>query len=136
MLIGLEESSKEKTAIKIQGTGLCHFNVLRFCLHNAPATWQRLVDSVLGMDLKPYVFINLDDVIAVTQTFEKHLEILEEIFKRLTEANLSINNNKCHFCKKELRYLSYVVDVNVLRVNPEKVSAILKLPVPQSVKEV
>lgn len=134
--IGLEESSKEKTAFTIQGRGLFHFNVLPFGLHNAPATWQRLVDSVLGMDLEPYVFVYLDDVIVVTQTFEKHLEILEEIFKRLTEANLTLNKDKCHFCKKELRYLGYVVDEKGLRVDPEKVSAILELPVPRSVKEV
>ena len=134
--VPLEESSKEKTAFTVQGRGLFHFNVLPFGLHNAPATWQRLIDTVLGMDLEPYVFVYLDDIIIVTQTFDKHLEILEEIFKRLSAANLSVNRDKCHFCKVELRYLGYVVDRKGLRVDPEKVSAVLEIPVPTSMKEV
>ena len=116
----------------IQGRGLFHFNILPFGLHNAPATWQRLVDNVLGMDLEPYVFVYLDDVILVTQTFEKLVEVLEEIFKRLAAANLTINKEKCHFCKSELRYLGYVVDAKGLKVDPEKVNANSEIPVPYS----
>lgn len=134
--IPLEESSKDKTAFTIQGRGLFHFNVLPFGLHNAPATWQRLVDNVLGMDLEPYVFVYLDDVIVITQSFEKHMEILEEIFKRLATANLTLNKEKCRICKPELRYLGYVVDAKGLRVDPDKVSAILNIPVPSNTKEV
>lgn len=134
--IPLEASSKEKTAFTIQGRGLFHFNVLPFGLHNAPATWQRFIDNVLGMDLEPFVFIYLDDAIIVTQTFEKHLEILEEVFKRLAAANLTLNKDKCRFCQPELRYLGYVVDANGLRVDPDKVKAILEIPTPRSVKEV
>ena len=130
------QSSKEKTAFTIQGRGLFQFNVLPFGLHNAPATWQHLVDNVLGMDLEPYVLVYLDDVILATQTFEKHVEVLEEIFKCLAAANLTLNKEKWHFCKSELRYLGYVVDAKELKVDPEKVNAILEIPVPCSTKEV
>lgn len=61
-----------------------------FGLHNSPATWQRLMDKVLGPELEPHVFVYLDDVVVVTQTFEKHLEILKEVLKRLRAANLTI----------------------------------------------
>lgn len=134
--IPLEESSKEITAFTVQGRGLYHFNVLPFGLSNAPATWQRFIDRVLGMDLEPYVFVYLDDAIIVTSTFEKHSEILEEIFKRLAAAKLTLNKDKCHFCKPELRYLGYVVDSQGLRVDPDKVKTIMDLPVPRNVKEV
>ena len=66
------------------------------------------------------------DVILVTQTFEKHVEVLEEIFKPLAVANLTLNKEKCHFCKSQLRYLGYVVDAKGLKVDPEKVNAIWK----------
>lgn len=59
--IPLDEKSKEKTAFTIPGRGLLHFNRMPFGLHNAPAAWKRYVDTTLGHDLEPHVFIYLDD---------------------------------------------------------------------------
>lgn len=134
--IPLDASSKEKTAFTIPGRGLFHFVTMPFGLCNAPATWQRFVDNVLGPELEPNVFIYLDDIIVVTSSFQKHIEILSEIFKRLREANLTLNKEKCKFCRPELRYLGYVVSEQGLRVDPEKVQAIVDLPIPRSQKEV
>lgn len=134
--IPLEKESKEKTAFTIPGRGLFQFCTLPFGLCNAPATWQRFVDNVLGADLEPYVFVYLDDIILVTPTFEKHLEILAEIFKRIRAANLTLNREKCQLCRRELKYLGYVVSEEGLRVDPEKVKSILEMPIPRSQKEV
>lgn len=71
----MAESFKQYTACFVLGRGLFQFERMPFGLHNAPATWQRFIDGVLGPDLEPYVFVYLDDVIA-TSTFEKHLEVL------------------------------------------------------------
>lgn len=134
--IPLEENSKEKTAFTIPGRGLFQFNTMPFGLSNAPATWQRLVDNVLGVDLEPFVFVYLDDIIAVTPTFEQHLQVLSEIFTRVREAKLTLNKDKCKFCLTELRYLGYIVGEKGLRVDPDKVKSILELPVPKNQKEV
>ena len=108
-------------------------------LHNSPATWQRLIDSVLGADLEPHVFVYLDDIIIVsiivTQTFEKYLEIPNEVFKRLLAANLTVSQEKCKFCRAQLKYLGYVVDSNGLHVDPDKINAILNILTPRSVKD-
>ncbi|KAG5867529.1 hypothetical protein JTB14_016784 [Gonioctena quinquepunctata] len=50
-----------------------------FGLHSAPATWQRFNDHILGADLDSYTFVYLDDVIICTSTFEKHMEVLDEV---------------------------------------------------------
>ncbi|KAG5898724.1 hypothetical protein JTB14_020918 [Gonioctena quinquepunctata] len=107
-----------------------------FGLHNAPATWQRLIDSVLGHDLEPHVFVYLDDVVVCTQTFEDHLRVLDEVFHRLREANITVSVEECQFCKPEMRYLGYVVDRNGLHVDPDKVKAMLELPRPTNISEV
>lgn len=106
-----------------------------FGLHNAPATWQRLIDNILG-DLEPYVFVYLDDVIICTQTFQKHLEVLNDVFRRLRRSHLTVSIEKCHFCKSKMKYLGYVVDRRGLHVDPEKVKAMIELPPPKSVREV
>lgn len=134
--IPLSAESREKTAFTVPGRGLFEFTVMPFGLHNAPATWQRLIDRVIGADLEPHVFVYLDDIIVVTPTFQRHLEVLGEILHRLRSANLTLNKEKCHLCRSELCYLGYIVDHRGLRVDPQKVEAILKIPVPTNQKTV
>lgn len=134
--IPLDPASKEKTAFTIPGRGLFQFTTMPFGLANAPATWQRFVDSILGPKLEPFVFVYLDDIIIVTSTFQKHIEILNEVFKRIKEAKLTLNREKCQFCRSELRYLGYVVSERGLQVDPDKVKSILDMPIPRNQKEV
>lgn len=132
--VPIEESSKPLTAF-ICHKGLYQFRRMPFGLHNAPATWQRLIDRILT-DLAPYVFVYLDDVVIVTQTFEEHLRVLEEVFRRLKDAGITISWEKCQFCRPEMKYLGYVVDRRGLRVDPDKVKAMLELQRPKTVTEV
>lgn len=134
--VKVAESSRDKTAFTVPSRGLFQFKRMPFGLSNSPATWQRLIDQVLGPELEPFVFVYLDDVVICTPTFEQHLEILEEVFKRLVKAGLTLSREKCQFCRGELRYLGYTVDSHGLHVDPAKVQAILDIPTPRNVSEV
>lgn len=134
--IPMSAESKQYTAFTVPKRGLFQFNRMPFGLTNAPATWQRLIDNVLGADLEPYVFVYLDDIIIVTPTFDLHLEVLLEVLRRIRDAGLKVSAEKCNFCRSELKYLGYVVDENGLHVDPEKVEAMLRIPSPSNVKEV
>lgn len=133
--IPMAETSKMYTAFTVPNRGLFQFRRMPYGLHNSPATWQRLMDRVFG-DLEAYVFIYLDDIIICTPTFEQHLEVLEEVLDRLIKAGLTLNRDKCIFCKPELRYLGYIVNSQGLMVDPEKVNAILQIPTPRNTTEV
>lgn len=133
--VPMEKNSRQYTAFIVPTRGLFQFTRMPFGLHNAPATWQRLIDKILG-NLEPFVFVYLDDVVICTQTFEKHLEVLEEVFRRLREAQLTVSFDKCHFCKPNMKYLGFVIDRKGLHVNPDKIKSMFELPPPQNVKEV
>ena len=47
-----------------------------------------------------------------------------------------MNMNKCSFLKKELVYLGFVVSEEGLKMDPDKVQAILNWPVPRNAYEV
>ncbi|KMQ85218.1 reverse ribonuclease integrase, partial [Lasius niger] len=134
--IPLEPDSRPITAFTIPGRGLFQFTVMLFGLHSAPATFQRLLDSVLGPALEPHVFVYLDDIIIISRTFEEHIELLAEVFRRLREARLRLNPEKCRFCVGQLKYLGHVIDRNGIRTDPEKVSAVANWPEPTSVEQV
>lgn len=148
--IGLVESDRDKTAFYIPGRGTFRFKTMPFGLTNAPATQQRLVDALFSNvesevepNVKPHmktnvesrVFAYLDDVIVVSSTFEEHVALLKSVLKKLQEANLTINLEKCQFFRSELKYLGYVVDGTGLHTDPTKVEAIVNYKTPSSKKE-
>ena len=57
-------------------------------------------------------------------------------FLRIKRANLTINLQKCEFCKAQISYLGFLVgDGKVLPLNP-KIEAIKNIPIPHTKKQV
>ena len=70
--IPLDEACQEYTTFTVPSRGLFQFVRMPFGLWNALATFQRLIDRVIGPELRPHAFFYLDDIIVVTETFEEH----------------------------------------------------------------
>lgn len=134
--IPLEASSRPKTAFAVQGLGLFEYKVMPFGLLNSAATMQRAMDLILGPELEPSCFVYLDDIIISTPTFESHIKVLNQVFERLKKANLTINLEKCNFCRSSLNYLGFVVDKQGLHTSDEKVSAVNNFPIPRNTTEI
>ena len=132
--VPLSQDSKPITAFTVPGRGLFQFKVMPFGLHSAPATFQRLLDSLIGPDMDPHAFAYLDDIIVLGETLEEHLENLQEVFRRLRAANLRLNPEKCDFCKKSLKYLGHVVTDEGIRTDPDKIRAIQEIPAPTTIR--
>ncbi|XP_055604681.1 uncharacterized protein LOC129752916 [Uranotaenia lowii] len=132
--IPLEERSRNYTAFSIQGSGMYRFTRCPFGLANSPSRLARTMDLVLGNgELEPFVFVYLDDIVVVSETFGHHLQLLAEVAKRLRDANLSINLDKSHFGVNELPFLGYLLSTNGLRANPEKIKPIVEYERPTTV---
>lgn len=105
-----------------------------FGLVNSPATLARLMDRVLGHGvLEPYVFVYLDDIVVVTETFEHHVQLLREIARRLNGANLMINLEKSQFGVPEIPFLGYLLSSEGLRGNPDKIRPIVEYERPTTI---
>jgi len=103
-------------------------------LMNAPSTFQRAMDKLLG-DL-PFVRVYLDDIIVFSKSMEEHMEHLEIVLDRITEYNLKIKISKCHFFQSEIELLGHLVSAEGVKVDPKKIEKIQKIPVPTTVTEV
>lgn len=134
--VALEEESKPATAFTVPGRGLYHFRVMPFGLHSSGATFQRLLDMVISPELQPNAYVYLDDIIVCSPDFQSHLTHLKEIFKRLREAGLTINQEKCEFCKTQVEYLGHVVTREGIKMNEKKIEAVIKIKQPVNAKEV
>lgn len=97
--VPLEEQSKQKTAFAVSGKGFFCYNRIAFGLCNSGATLCRLVDQIIGCDLEPNVFVNLDDIIVATETFEEHIQILKTIAQWVAKSGLTISVKKSKFSR-------------------------------------
>lgn len=134
--IPIAENSKKFTAFTVPGRGLYQWKVMPFGLHSAPATFQRTLDHVIGPEMEPHAFAYLDDIIVTSKTFEDHISHLKDVFRRLRQAKLKINPDKCNFFKREIRYLGHVVCENGIKTDPDKIAAITNMSPPKNIKDV
>ena len=86
--VELEESAKEKTAFSY-GKGLWQFNVMPFGQCNAPATFERLVESVLAHMPWETCLVYLDDIIVLGNSFDEHLDNLTRVLSAFEIQTLS-----------------------------------------------
>lgn len=86
---------------------LYSYSVMPFGLRNAPATFQRLMNHVIG-DMQGCA-VYLDDVVLYSDTWDVHLKRMRELFIRLAEARLTVNLSKCEFARATVTYLGRVV---------------------------
>ena len=76
--------------------------------------------------------VYIDDLIIFSRTFDEHLQHLDQVFKRLRDANVRLKPSKCHFMKPEVEYLGHVVSAAGLKPNPAKIRAVQDFPVPKN----
>ena len=81
----MSEQDRVKTAF-ITHRGLYVYNVMPFGLCNAPATFQRLMEKVLGQLVGSGVLIYPDDVLLYADDPEDLIELLRRVLKRLIDA--------------------------------------------------
>ena len=97
--VALGPESQAKSAFVTAGPHGCkfEFKVCPFCLAQAPAYFQRLVDEILrGLS---FAFGYLDDILIFSPDIKTNLEHFEIIFNRLREANLKLKESKCNFLR-------------------------------------
>lgn len=104
----MAEKDKIKTAFTTH-KGLYQFKVLPFGLCNAPATFQRLVNLVLGIFQWQKCLCYLDDIIVFGDTFELALENLQSVFNSLRKANLKLKPKKCVLFQNHVKFWGHVV---------------------------
>lgn len=125
----------EKTAFS---TDKGHFEFLRvpFGLKGAPATFQRLMNTVLAGLTGLKAFVYLDDIIIYALSIADHSEKLKAVFERLRTFNLKLQPSKCTFMRKEVNYLGHVITDQGVKPNPQKIKCVIEFPIPTNEKEV
>ncbi|GBO22347.1 Retrovirus-related Pol polyprotein from transposon 297 [Araneus ventricosus] len=106
-----------------------------FGLCNAPATFERLIETILRRLSSKACLLYLDDIIVVGRTYEEHLNNLRKVFQRLQKSNLKLNPKKSRFFQKEVAYLGHVISEEGVKTDPEKFKAVVDWPRPDKIHD-
>jgi len=89
-LVQIKEGDEWKTAFTTTGR-LFEWLVMPFGLTNAPASFQNLINTVLGDLVDRCVIIYLDDILVHSPTREQNIEDTKEVLRRLRDYNLYVS---------------------------------------------
>ena len=127
----MHPNDKEKTTFTTPW-GTFMYDKMPFGLMNAGATFQRAMDIAFVGEKDKFVVIYLDDITVFSQSDDEHLK---QTFLKCRKFGLSLNPKKSHFAVQEGKLLGHLVSIDGIRIDPERVKAILKISLPRSKKD-
>ncbi|KAG1926706.1 retrotransposable element [Pimephales promelas] len=105
-----------------------------FGLSNSPAVFQALVNDVLRDMIDQFIYVYLDDILIFSSSLQEHVQHVRRVLQRLLENGLFVKAEKCDFHAQSVPFLGYFISSEGMRVDPEKVKAVVEWPSPDSRK--
>ena len=106
-----------------------------FGINSAPEVWQQRMNEIIeGL---PGTEVIADDFLVagfgdtVEEATKNHDENLRKLLQRARERGLKMNLEKIKLRKSEVRYIGHLLTAEGLKIDPEKVKALLEMPVPK-----
>ncbi|KAH9268955.1 hypothetical protein BASA83_009091 [Batrachochytrium salamandrivorans] len=107
-LLRIRKGDEPKTSF-ITKYGQFEFLVMPFGLANAPAQFQRMMNSLFREMNGKYVLVYLDDIVIYSSNMAEHKVHVRNVFKVLSDNRLFCRAEKCHFYQTEIKYLGYII---------------------------
>lgn len=130
----VDEKDRCKTAFSY-GRGLYEFNVLPFGVCNGPASFQRLMEEILGDCVGKICSVYFDDLIVYGKNEEEHLKNLQTVLMKFRKAGMKIRPDKCELFRDNVKFLGHMVSKDGIFMDPAKVKAIINWAAPTNLKE-
>ena len=136
--VPMTPAAQERTAFITPKMSPSHweYKYMPFGLTSAPATFQRLVDTMLRGIQYDTCMAYIDDIIVMSATIDEGIDRLREVFKRIRMASLKLKAEKCDLFKEEITYLGHVISADGVKTDPKKVTTIQNYNIPMFVTDV
>ncbi len=123
-----------KTAF-VTPDGSYEFMKMPFGMVNSGATLVRGLRKLLGDIEEADSFI--DDIMVFTETWERHLEVLTELFDRLSNAGLTVKPSKCVIGAESIEVIGHQISADGIKgLHQDNVEKIKNARRPKTKKEV
>ncbi|KAH7698042.1 gagpol and env protein precursor, partial [Aphelenchoides avenae] len=103
-------------------------------LNGSPAFFQQAMNRVFEGLIGDKMIVYLDDLLCASSTWEEHVELLKEVFRRLKKAGLKLHPSKCRFGTPSVKFLGHVLCSDGIKKDADKTRALREHPIPCDVK--
>ena len=132
--ISMSEQDRDKTSF-VSHRGSFRWTRMPYGLCNSPATFQRVMDTIMA-DLDYKVLLTyIDDIIVFSKDLTTHLQRLELVFSALQEGHLKVKPSKVKLMRTEVSVLGYKVSRQGLSTQEDKIEAIRTWPTPRNLQQ-
>ena len=132
--VPLSKEDRPNAAFSTRGNHY-QFTVLPQGITNGPATFQRVINHILGPARWKYALAYIDDVIIYSKTFNEHLSHLKEICQILKNARFRLNPEKCEIARTQTDYLGHQIKNGEIRPSQHNINGLLNTRLPHTADE-
>ena len=113
--------------------GLYRYNRLPMGVCQSPDVAQEIMEKVLHAikDIEIYI----DDIACFSNDWDRHLNLLETVLKRLQDKGFIINPRECEWGIQETDFLGHWLTPTGIKPYPKKIKAILAMQPPRNLKQ-
>nr|GFA57429.1 putative reverse transcriptase domain-containing protein [Tanacetum cinerariifolium] len=131
----VREADIPKTAFRTH-YGHYEFQVMSFCLTNAPAIFMDLMNWVCKPYLDKFVIVFIDDILIYSKNEQEHGEHLKLILELLKKEKLYAKFSKCEFWIPRVQFLSHVIVSRGIHVDPTNFESVKDWASPKTPTEI
>ena len=133
-LIWIKTEKEWKTVFRIR-YDLYEYTVMSFKLINASTNCQKLFNNTLREYLNIFVIVYWNDILIFFQIIEEHEQHIKKVLECLSKRDLLIKSEKCDWYKKEVDFLKFIIEINDVRMNFDKLTSVKTWSIFINIKE-
>ena len=114
--------------------GTYQYKVMPFGLCNAPATFQRAINSALFDLLDDCCTAYLDDILVYSENETDHVQHVKTVLSRLKAKGFYVDPKKSEFHKTRVKFLGMMITDQGIEMDPAKVECIKDWTIPDNAK--
>ena len=127
--IPIREEERQYTAFEANGR-LFEFTRIPFGVTNGVACFQQVLDEIIQEENLTDTFAYIDDITICGRSREEHDENLTRFRKVAEKYGLTVNESKSKYSQTSISTLGYIIGDHQIRPDPERMKALLEMPVP------
>jgi hypothetical protein len=135
--IQFREGDELKVAFKTND-GLFELTVMPFGLRNAPAVFQRMMNTqFVDIVATGKAIIYMDNILVATiDNVMVHRGIVNRVLEWLQKLDLYLKPSKCQFEARKIEFLGVILENGTVTMDPIKVAGVAEWKEPKNVKDV